>query len=248
MSRGARALFFPALVAALTFAFLIHLGFWQLRRLEEKEALIARVQTRISLPAQELPSKEEWKNLSPADYDYRHVRITGRFRLNSEALIYSQAPEGLGREPGYFVLSPFDLATGGVVLIDRGFVSYMKQTDAAQRSAPSELIDVSGYLQAPQRRNMFTPIDDLEKRIWYTRDPDAIAKGLHLEDVAPFILLLDGLPGLSGHHLEPAVIASRIVNNHLAYAFTWFSLAGALVVIFYLVAREKLRRGYEKAH
>lgn len=246
MSRGARALFFPALVAALTFSFLIHLGLWQLRRLEEKEALIARVQSRISLPAQGLPAKEEWKNLSPVDYEYRHVRVTGRFHQSSEALIYSQAPEGLGLEPGYFVLSPFDLASGGVILIDRGFISNLDQTNAAHRSAPSELIELSGYLQAPQRRNMFTPADEPEKRIWYTRDPKAIAKALHLDEAAPFIFLLDGSLGSSGRPVQPVSIAPRIVNNHLAYAFTWFSLAAALIVIFCLFARERLRRGYEK--
>lgn len=246
MSLGARALFFPALVAALTFAFLIHLGLWQLSRLEEKEALIARVQARISLPAQELPAKEEWKNLSPAAYEYRHVHITGWFHQSSEALIYSQAPEGLGREPGYFVVTPFDLASGGVILIDRGFISNLVQMDAAHRSVPSELIELSGHLQASQRRNMFTPVDEPEKLIWYTRDPEAIAKALHLAEAAPFIFLLDGSSGLGGQRPQPVAIAPRIVNNHLAYAFTWFSLAAALIVIFCLFARERLRRGYEK--
>ena len=246
MSRGARALFFPALAAALTFSFLIHLGLWQLRRLDEKEALIARVQTRISLPAQELPAKEDWKNLSAADYEYRHVRVTGRFYQSSEALIYSQAPEGLGREPGYFVLTPFDLASGGVILIDRGFISNLDRMDAAHRSAPSELIELTGHLQAPQRRNMFTPVDEPEKLIWYTRDPESIAKALHLAEAAPFIFLLDGSRGLGGRGLQPVSIAPRIVNNHLAYAYTWFSLAAALIVIFCLFARERLRREHKK--
>ena len=246
MNRGARALFFPALVAALTFSFLIHLGLWQLRRLEEKEALISRVQTRVSLPAQELPAKEEWKNISPADYEYRHVRITGRFRQSSEAFIYSRAPEGLGREPGYFVLTPFDLASGGVILIDRGFISNQDRRDVAHQSAPTELIELAGHLQAPQGRNMFTPVDEAEKLIWYTRDPNAIASALHLAEAAPFIFLLDGPSGLGDQRPRPVSIVPKIVNNHLAYAFTWFSLAMALIIIFGLFARERLRRGYEE--
>ena len=47
MTRGARALFAPGLATALACAFLVALGFWQLRRLDQKEALIARIDARI---------------------------------------------------------------------------------------------------------------------------------------------------------------------------------------------------------
>ena len=46
MSSAVRALLGPAVATTLLFALLVSLGFWQVRRLGEKEALIARVEQR----------------------------------------------------------------------------------------------------------------------------------------------------------------------------------------------------------
>ena len=57
MTRGARALLVPGVATALAFALLVTLGVWQVRRLGEKEALIARVEARLDTPPQAPPSR-----------------------------------------------------------------------------------------------------------------------------------------------------------------------------------------------
>lgn len=239
----ARALLWPAVFAGLTVALLVGLGFWQLRRLGEKEALIARIETRATAAPAEAPPRAEWRSLAPNDYDFRHVQVSGRYLPARDALIYAPPPEGFGPEPGYLVLTPFELTRGGVVLVDRGFLAGSRATAAARQKAPDAETTITGLMRAPQTRNLFTPADEPSRSVWYTRDPAAIASTLGLADAAPFSVSLDapplGAPAPDGVP-RPVAGAPSLVNNHLSYAFTWFSLAAALVVIFALYARNAL--------
>ena len=65
-----------------------------------------------------------------------HVRATGRFIGGRDALVFAAPPEGASREPGYWLVTPFALTGGGLVLVDRGFLPASKAGDAAVRAAP----------------------------------------------------------------------------------------------------------------
>jgi surfeit locus 1 family protein len=247
MNALARSLVWPAVFAGLAFALLVSLGLWQMRRLGEKEALIFRIETRAHVAPKDLPARADWPSLSGDDYDYAHVRATGRFDLEREALVFSQAPASAGSEPGYLVVTPFVLDKGGVVLVDRGFVAQSKAGDRAWRRRPLGETTITGLMRKPQSRNAFTPADDPERGVWYTRDPGKIAAFLKLTEAAPFIIALDA-PGdggqpASGDFPRPAPGVPEIANNHLSYAVTWFGLAFALAVVFAMFARGKLRAG-----
>lgn len=243
MSRAARALIWPSIATALAFGLLVTLGAWQVRRLGEKETLIARVETRAHVAPTELPAREKWGALTSADYEFAHIRASGRYLDAGHALIFTKPPEGLGTEPGYMVVTPFALSSGGVILVERGFAPASRAEDAASRAPPTGEVEISGLLRGPQTRNMFTPADAPEKRIWFTRDPAAIAAALRLADAAPFTLALEA-PSSAGADGFPRLVpaAPEFINNHLSYAFTWFSLAAALLVVFALYARGKLAR------
>ena len=242
MRAGARALLWPAVATALACALLASLGFWQVRRLGEKEALIARVETRAHVAPQPLPPHETWAAWAPADYEFTHARASGHYLAGRDALIFMKPPEGYGLEPGYMVVTPFALSTGGVVLVERGFTPASKIEDAEGRAPPSGETEIAGLLRAPQTRNPFTPADTPSRSIWYTRDPAAIAAALGLSCAAPFTLALTG-PQSAGPNGFPRLVAAapEFANNHLSYSFTWFSLAAALLVIFVLYARGRLR-------
>lgn len=240
MKPAARALLWPAVAAAAAFALLIGLGVWQLRRLDEKEALIARIEQRASEPAQALPPQDQWAALRPEHYDFKRVRATGRFIAGRDALIFAPPPEGASREPGFLTLTPFALAEGGVALVDRGFLPGSQSSDATQRGAPSGELTFEALMRAPQGRNFFTPADEPAKGVFYTRDPAAIAAALG-QTAAPFTLSLIAPLAKDGPRPIPQG-APSIVNNHLSYAITWFGLALALLVIFALYARGALGR------
>ncbi|HEY8161687.1 MAG TPA: SURF1 family protein [Methylocystis sp.] len=235
---AARALLWPALAAAFAFALLVSLGVWQLRRLDEKETLIARVEARAHLAAKDLPPREEWAALVPADYEFVRVRLSGRYLPGRDALIFMRPPEGYGREPGYMAVTPFALSAGGVVLVERGFVPVSKSDDLAGRAPPAEETEISGLLRAPQTRNPFTPADAPASFVWFTRDPAAIAATLGVSGAAPFTLALEG-PASAGPNGFPRPVEAtpEFVNNHLSYALTWFGLAATLLVLFVVYAR-----------
>lgn len=244
MRGGARALLWPALATALALALLVSLGVWQLRRLDEKETLIARVESRARLAPKALPSREEWAALAPADYEFTRARLSGHYLPGRDALLFTRPPEGYGREPGYIVVTPFALSAGGVVLVERGFVPDSKSADLAGRAPPAEQTEITGLLRAPQTRNRFTPADAPSRFVWFTRDPGAIAAALGAAGVAPFTLALEG-PVSAGPNGFPRLVqaAPEFVNNHLSYALTWFGLAATLLVVFAVYARNRLDRG-----
>ncbi|WP_363349859.1 SURF1 family protein [Methylocystis echinoides] len=243
MRSGARALWGPAVATALVFALLLGLGVWQLRRLGEKEALIARVEARVHLAPKPVPPRSEWASLAPADYEFAHVAAEGSYLPGRDALVFMKPPEGFGLEPGYMVVTPFALASGGEILVERGFIPASRADDAAGRAPPAGDVTLTGLLHAPQRRNFFTPSDTPDRFTWFTRDPDAIAARLGLSDAAPFTLALER-PSSAGPSGLPRLVPAtpEFANNHLSYALTWFSLAVALVVIFMIFARARLAR------
>ena len=51
----------------------------------------------------------------------------------------------------------------------------------------------------------------------------------------------------AGASLPPGATIVDVPNNHLSYAFTWFSLAGVLLVVFALFARGRLASGDRRA-
>ncbi|MGJ0504877.1 MAG: SURF1 family protein [Methylocystis sp.] len=242
MSRSARALLWPAVATALLFGMLLSLGFWQVRRLGEKEALIARVEQRATQAPQPMPPRDKWAALRAEDYDFTHVRANGHYIEGHDALVFAAPPEGASREPGYALVTPFELTDGGVVLVDRGFLPASRANDPALRAAPPGEATLVGLLRAPERRNPFTPSDEPDRRVFFARDPAAIAAALGLTDAAPFALVLDAAPAAATDWPRPLGGVPTIVNNHFSYAVTWFGLSLALLVIFAIYARGVLGR------
>lgn len=240
MRTEARALLGPALFSVFMVALLAGLGVWQMRRLAWKEALIARVETRAAAAPAEAPPRARWAELAPEDYDFLHVRVSGRFDLSREALIFSAPPAGAGIEPGYRVIAPFVLDAGGTILVDRGFLPLSRRADETRKREPSGEVTLIGVLRGPQARNFFTPADAQQEGIFYTSDAPILAAYLELADAAPFMLELDpaepkpGLPRVFDHNIE-------LANNHLSYAITWFSLAAAVAGGFAYYAMARLR-------
>lgn len=242
MNVSSRSLVWQSLFAALGLGLLLTLGVWQLRRLEWKESLIARLETRARAAPLEMPPLSDWAGLSGEDYDYRHVRAKGQFDLASSVKVFTQAPNGAaGQGPGFFVLMPLRLADGGVLLVNRGFVAQSSAGADAWRHRPNETTDITGWLRAPQSRNAFTPADDPGKGQWFTSDPVKIAATLGLVDAAPFVLQQEDQAGLDDGLFRTVPNSADIPNNHLSYAVTWMGLAAALLIVYALYARSRVR-------
>ena len=100
------------------------LGTWQLHRLAEKEALIAAVAERLHDAPIPVPPADQWANLDLTDLNFRPVALTGAFRYNQTVTVFTSLANahGTASGPGYWVVTPFVLNTGGTVFVNRGFI------------------------------------------------------------------------------------------------------------------------------
>ena len=119
--RGSWGFLLFMLVLAILFA---GLGYWQMQRLEQKEAMIAAVDERLSLPPEALPPVESWPSLSTDRYDFRPVSFEGAYQGDQTILVFTSLSNTKGQYQGtgYWVVVPVQLTGGGTVFVNRGFV------------------------------------------------------------------------------------------------------------------------------
>jgi surfeit locus 1 family protein len=228
-----RGVLVPSIAAAAAFAVLVALGVWQIERKAWKEELIATMAERLSAPPVTLPRPEDWPRLDAEADEFLRVTATAEFENDKEGLVYTggstlREPTG---GPGYWVFTPARLASGGHVMVNRGFVPEGRQNPS--RRAEGEIagpVDVIGVLRWPEAPGLFTPNADLAHNLWFSRDSAAIAaaKGI---DAAPFYIELEG-PEPPGGLPHAGRLQPNLPNNHLQYALTWFGLAAVLTGVY----------------
>jgi surfeit locus 1 family protein len=131
------------------------------------------------------------------------------------------------------VISSCPLPDGAyaAILVDSGFVPGGVVRRRCGGSSPS----ARGRVPAGRRTARSLRAAVLARRaggvVWYVRDLPRMAAATGLTDVAPVFLMLESPPPLSGLP-RPAPLPTRIPNNHLGYALTWFGLAAALLGVY----------------
>jgi surfeit locus 1 family protein len=232
-----RPLLGPTLFLIPAVALMIALGFWQLQRLDEKEALLAAIATGLNAPP--VPLAEAMADGQPAEW--RRVRVAGRFDYNKEAYIFGRDLKGT---VGVHVVTPLLQTNGQAVLVDRGFVPEDRRDPSARAEGQLEgEIEIAGVLRLSQPAGQFTPAPDLSKKLFFGRDVSAIAAALGLA-LPPVLIEADATPNPGGWPLGGQTNID-IPNNHLAYALTWFGLALTLTVIYLLYHAKQDRLRFE---
>jgi len=224
----------PGIFFIIALAILLSLGTWQVKRMNWKNNLIETITSRVNQSARSLPAMAIWKQLDLEDLNYRPVEARGTY-LKEEVHIFTQvAPGNAYSGTGFWVIAPFYLERGGVVLVNRGFVpERFKQSRTRTRNAVRVLGEqtITGIIKTNQGTNYFTPQTDFKRNIWFTRDAGAIAEHLELKNAAPFFITLTKAPS-TGDLPQPREIKVKLPNNHLGYAITWFGLALTLIGVF----------------
>lgn len=217
-----------ALVPVL--AVLIGLGIWQLDRLQWKQDLEAELRARREAPAITLPQPIG----EPRAIEYRRVELTGRY-LHARELYMGARPRN-GR-PGYHVITPFRLADGRSVLVNRGWVPKDRR-DPATRPAgqPSGTLSIEGIVRRGgwQGSDLFRPANDPADNLWLWMDLPAMAEAADLETPVTEVYVMlarDYTPEAPPIAVEVPV---DLPSNHLQYALTWFALAAVLLAIYIL--------------
>ncbi|POR53268.1 surfeit locus 1 family protein [Bosea psychrotolerans] len=240
-----------ALIGILGF---LALGIWQVQRLGWKQALIARVESRIHAQPVPAPGPAGWA-ASAAD-EYRRVRLSGSFQQDRATFVQAVTERG----GGYWQMTPLRSDAGFTVLVNRGFVTPDQRSQlsgpasALNGQVPVAQVRVTGLLRLSEPGGGFLRHNDPAADRWYSRDVAAIAaaRGLgerSLGEVAPYFVDADATPDPAGFPVGGLTVL-RFANNHLVYALTWFALALMLAAAAAFVIRGecRLRRAVENEH
>lgn len=213
-----------------TLAVLVALGSWQLERLQWKEGKIAAYEKARSTPAE--PFETLIANHKPQAIRYRQVTVSGNFLHEKELHLGGRRYYG---NTGYHVLTPLELADGRHVLVNRGWVpsEYKQQEQRPTDSYPAGLTRQTGMIQLPKPPGIFTPENHPDKNFWFTVDIAAMEKETGLTLLPLVIKLVNPQRQRTDF---PAPTDGKVVlrNDHLGYAITWYLLAVAAAIIFYL--------------
>lgn len=239
-----KRLLVPTLMVLAMLPVLLGLGMWQLDRLAWKDELIRTLTSRVKSPEVPLSSllDQAGRLTRPAEaFEYTAVIARGRFLHDKESRIYAPDPQ---RGPGYEIVTPFELeGSGAVILVNRGYVPEAKKDPATrpagQTRGPAE---VTGLVRAPGTAGTFTPPYDAKADLWFWRDFDGMIARHFGTALPPTIPIFVEVTRASEGGF-PAGAATRldIPNRHLEYALTWFGLAAALLAVFAVYVRSRLR-------
>jgi surfeit locus 1 family protein len=214
--------------AAIAFLILIALGTWQVQRLHWKEGLLARIAALQAAPARPIEPVLD-RLAAGADVDFTRVTADCPGLATAPYVELYALREG---QAGVRLISACKAPSAryGAILVDRGFVADTVSARPPVDPANQAPFRITGVLRVPDRANWFTPKD--QPRLWFRRDPDAMAHVLGVRAPAPVFLFAETPTNPEWKGLVPAPVPADIPNNHLQYAVTWYGLAAALLGVY----------------
>jgi len=175
-----------------------------------------------------LPPAAEWIGLDPELYDYRPVTVTGTFVHEATVRVFTSLsdPNGHYSGPGYWIMTPMNLTTGGTVFVNRGFVPEdLAGAFAEGGSGEAGEVTITGVARASEKPNAFTPGPDIANRIDWVRNVERLAAFSPGEFVPLAGIYIDAPAGDPGALPQGGETKVSFPNRHFEYAITWFSLA-----------------------
>jgi surfeit locus 1 family protein len=209
---------------------LLGLGIWQLQRLEWKtEQITLRQQALMGDPV-DLTEVVDFRAL-----DFQAVRVEGRFLPHRSLFLY---PRAMNKVAGVHILTPFKLTSGEVFVVNRGFVpSGGVAPKYFDDPVTDHLFNLTGILRTRFKKPYVIGdgVDPTGLIGWYDIPAMTTAFGVPLQ---PAIIEAGNSPH-PDRPPSPGQTTTDLVNNHASYAFTWFCLAFAWLVIFVIFWRQQ---------
>lgn len=217
-----------SLLTAVLLPVLLNLGFWQLRREDEKRELQLQYEQRLALAPQPFETLD-WT----AELQYLPVLLSGEADQSHVFLLDNRTLQG---RAGFEVLLPVRTAQGTIAFLNRGWLA----AGPSRRELPSmpampavtALVTsvyqstVAPLLLGQEQENSGWP------RIVQAVDVSAMALAAGYTDVKvfPHVLRLDQHAAGALPRLWSTVTTSP--EKHRGYALQWFSMSLALLLLY----------------
>ena len=200
------------------------LGNWQLDRAREKLKLESRVGELAKQPPVSVPATQ----VNPDEYRFRNVEVQGRFTEAYTIYLDNRIYHGI---PGYHVIVPLQINDSRTyVLVNRGWVARAgERLNLPTIPVPQGQVKISGVAVIPSKKIFELSTQTVEGKIWQNLVLERYRKAVPFE-IQPIVIEQqnDTADGLVRDWERPDVG----VNMHRGYAFQWFALALAVVILY----------------
>jgi len=215
-----------AIAALATALITLRLGFWQLSRASEKQALHVAIEGRALLPA--LNNLSLTGMNAAGDLLHRRVSLHGRWLDRYTVFLDNRQ---MAARQGFFVVTPLQLdGSNQVVLVQRGWVPRNFNDRAALPVLPTidGPVDVDGLI-APSPAKLYDVGAQSTGNIRQNLELAGYAQETGLP-LAPFSVQQAGPDG-DGLARDWTPVNTG-VEKHYGYAFQWFALSALIVFLF----------------
>ena len=217
------------LVTLLVSGITARLGFWQLGRAQTKEALNAITVARQLEPALR---NDDWASgVVPEAWMQRSAELEGRWLPQFTVYLDNRSMKS---QTGFFVLTPFQLTNGTIVLVQRGWVARDRarsdllppvQTPQGPLKiqgrvvpSPSKLMELGAAAPVQEGFNVLRQNIDLE--------------AFRLETKLPLVATLQQTSSASDGLLREWPQSISGADKNRGYAFQWFALSALALLLF----------------
>jgi surfeit locus 1 family protein len=226
----------PTVATVAAIVLFVLAGNWQHRRMLQKEALRAQIDTAAAAAPVPLPSGiADWR-----DWRFRHVVVTGTFDAEHQILIDNEVRAG---RAGYDVVTPMRLADDRVVLVVRGWVA-MGPTRAELPSfpPPAGVVSLRGRIDIPPKHYFELGDGDVPTGpLWEHLDPQRFGAATELPVLPIVVEAIDGPGGEGLARQWPRPDFG--IEMHLGYMLQWYTFAAMAAGLWFWFSLRPWLRG-----
>ncbi len=214
---------------------MVNFGFWQLRRLDQKQTFNARVEQRYDMPAAPIDQLLV-TGANVDDVEWRPVSVSGTYEPAGTIQIVNRSQFG---QAGENIVTPMRLSDGRVLLVNRGFLPL----DVTPPPPPTGIVSVTGRLRLSQVRTfaqLGDPDDgvlDVAQRV----DIERLARQIDGDVLPMYVDVYESSPAETEPVPQPVIAPELTEGNHLSYAVQWFIFSAAVAVGWTLAVRRSVR-------
>lgn len=224
------------LLVVAAIALMVSLGFWQLRRLDERQTFNATVEARMDQPPVPL---DELLAATPAgdldELEWREVTVSGTW-LDEQLIWFNRSQDGAA---GDNVLTALADDGGLTVVVNRGFVPLGDAVPAA----PDGDVEIVGRIRRSQERQRGELTDSAVGPVTEVRrvDLEQLAEQLPGEVAPVYVDLVAAEPALTDADPRPVPVPDLSDGPHLSYAMQWFVFSVCVAIGWVLAVRHSVR-------
>ena len=211
---------------------MINFGFWQLRRLDERQTFNAVIESRYDAAPQPFDTLVSPGN-EPFDLvEWRPATASGRYLPDESLLVVNRSQNG---RAGVNTVVPLELGDGRIVLVNRGFVPLTFDVPPV----PATDVELTGRIRTSEKRRFGQLSDAAEGALDEVQrlDLDRLTEQFDGRLLPVYLDLIESEPAESDGFPEPVIAPDLSEGNHLSYAVQWFIFSIAVAAGWVLAAR-----------